>query len=144
MISFDVKFLFTYVLLDFNVSVILTGIYNDNEIHTNIKKSEMKEPLVLCTKKEHFTFNNDMYKQCDGVAMGSPFGPVIAGIFMVKLERTPLPRLTEYMTPWKIYVDNTIATIKSTSIDYVLMILNTFHKNIKFTFGLEINEKISF
>ena len=144
MISFDVKFLFTYVLLDFNVSVILTGIYNDNEIHTNIKKSEMKEPLVLCTKKEHFTFNNDMYKQCDGVAMGSPFRPVIAGIFMVKLERTPLPRLTEYMTPWKIYVDNTIATIKSTSIDYVLMILNTFHKNIKFTYGLEINEKISF
>ena len=76
--------------------------------------------------------------------MGSPSGPVIAGIFMVELERTLLPRLTEYMTPWKQYVDDTIATIKLTSIDHVLMILNTFHKNIKFTYELEINNKISF
>ena len=76
--------------------------------------------------------------------MGSPLGPVIAGIFMVELERTLLPRLIEYMTLWKQYVDDTIATIKLTSIDHVLKILNTFHKNIKFTYELEINNKISF
>ena len=143
-ISFDVKSLFTYVPLDFTINVILRRIYNENEIHTNIKKSEMKELLLLCTKNVHFTFNNDIYQQCDGVAMGSPLGPVIAGIFMVELERTLLPRLTEYMTPWKRYVDDTIATRKLTSIDHVLMILNTFHKNIKFTYELEINKKIGF
>ena len=87
---------------------------------------------------------NTCDQQCDGVAMGSPLGPVIAGIFMVELERTLLPRLTEYMTPGKRYVNDTIATIKLTSIDHVLMILNTFHKNIKFTYELEINKKISF
>ena len=103
----------------------------------------MKELLLLCTKNVHFTFNNKIYQQCDGVAIGFPLGPVIAGIFMVELERTLLPRLTEYMTPWKRYVDDTIATRKLTSIDHVLMILNTFHKNIKFTYELEINKKIS-
>ena len=103
----------------------------------------MKKLLLLCTKNVHFTFNNKIYQQCDGVAIGFPLGPVIAGIFMVELERTLLPRLTEYMTPWKRYVDDTIATIKLTSIDHVLMILNTFHKNIKFTYELEINKKIS-
>ena len=143
-ISFDVKSLFTYVPLDFTINVILRRIYNENEIHTNIKRSEMKELLLLCTKNIHFTFNNDIYQQCHGVAVGSPMGTVIAGIFMVELERTLLPRLTEYMTPWKRYVDDTIATIKLTSIDHVLMILNTFHKNIKFTYELEINKKISF
>ena len=76
--------------------------------------------------------------------MGSPLGPVIAGIFMLELERTLLPRLIEYMTLWKRYVDDTIATIKLTSIDHVLKILNTFHKNIKFTYELNINNKISF
>ena len=76
--------------------------------------------------------------------MESPLGPVIAEIFMVKLERTLLPRLTEYMTLWKRYVDNTIAKIKLASTDHVLMILNTFHKNIKFKYELEINKKISF
>ena len=74
--------------LDFTVDVILRRIYNENEVHTNIKRSEMKELLLLCTKIVHFTFNNDIYQQCDGVAMGSPLGPVIAGIFMVELERT--------------------------------------------------------
>ena len=63
----------------------------------------------------------------DGVAMGSPLGPVIAGIIMVELERTLLLRLTEYKTPWKRYVNGTIAAIKLTSIDHLLMILNTFH-----------------
>ena len=103
----------------------------------------MKKLLLLCTKNVHFTFNNKIYQQCDGVAIGFPLGPVIAGIFMVELERTLLPRLTEYMTPWKRYVDDTIATVQLTSIDHVLMILNTFHKNIKFTYELEINKKIS-
>ena len=143
-ISFDVKSLFTYVPLDFTVNVILRRIYNEKEIYTNIKRSEMKELLLLCTNNVHFTFNNDIYRQCDGFRMGSPLASVIAGIFMVELERILLPRLTEYMTPWKRYVDGTIATIKLTSIDYVLMILNTFQKNIKFTYESEINRKISF
>ena len=143
-ISFDVKSLFTYFPLDFIIDVIHSGIYNEKEIHANIKRSEMKELLLLCSKNVHFTFNNDIYQQCDGVAMGSPLGPVIAGIFMVDLARTLLPRLIEYMTPWKRYVDDTIATIKLTSIDYVLRILNIFYKDIKFTYELEINNKSSF
>ena len=47
----------------------------------------MKELLLLCTKNAHFTFNNEIYQQCDGVAMGPPLGPVITGIFMVELEK---------------------------------------------------------
>ena len=143
-ISFDAKSIFTYVSLDFTINVILNRAYNENEIHTNIKRSEMKELLLLCTKNVHITLNNDIYQQCDGVAMASPLGPVIPGIFMVELERTLIPRLTEYMTLWKRYADDTIATIKLTSISHVLMILKTFHKDIKFTYELEINKKISF
>ena len=104
----------------------------------------MKELLLLCKNNVHFTFNNDKYQQCDGVAMGPPLGTVIAGIIMDELQITLLPRLTECMTPWKRYVDDTIVTIKLTSIYHVLMILNTFHKSIKFTYEVEINKKTSF
>ena len=38
----------------------------------------------------HFSYNGDIYTQTDGVAMGSPLGPVLAGIFTVELERTIL------------------------------------------------------
>ena len=44
----------------------------------------MKELLLLCTKNAHFTFKNEIYQQCAGVVMGSPLGPVIAGIFMIE------------------------------------------------------------
>ena len=72
-ISFDVKSLFIYVPLDFTISVILRRIYGENEIHTNIKSSEMKELLLLCTKNVHFTFNNDIYQQCDDASMDLPW-----------------------------------------------------------------------
>ena len=72
----------------------------------------MKELLILCTKNVHFTFNGEIYSQQDGVAMGSPLGPVLAGIFMVELERTLVPKFRRKMFPWRRYVDDTIAMVK--------------------------------
>ena len=66
----------------------------------------MKDLLLLCTKNVHFSYDNKLYSQKDGVAMGSPLGPVIAGIFMVDLERNVIPKLSTHMTKWKRYVDN--------------------------------------
>ena len=104
----------------------------------------MKELLLLCTKNAHFTFNNEIYQQCEGVVTGSPLGLVIAGIFMVELEKSLIPNLMEHMSPWKRYVDDTIAVIKLSSIEHVLSILNSFHQNIEFTYELEQNGKINF
>ena len=80
----------------------------------------MKKLLLLCTKKAYFTFNNEIYQQCDGVAIGSRLGPVIAGIFMVELKHLSIPNLMEQMSPWKQYVDDTIPPI-----EHVLSILNS-------------------
>ena len=54
--------------------------------------------------------------------MGSPLGPVLAGIFMVHLERTLSPTLNKHMNPWKRYVDDTVSIIKETSIAYVVFL----------------------
>ena len=48
----------------------------------------MKNLLLLWLKKVHFTFENNIFQQKVGAAMGSPFGPVLVGIFMVHLEKT--------------------------------------------------------
>ena len=48
----------------------------------------MKELLYLCTKNVHFSFNNEIYMQNEGVTVGSSLGPVLANIFVVVLERT--------------------------------------------------------
>ena len=136
------KSLFTNVPLDYTISIILRRIYDDNELYTIVSKKEVKELLLLCTKNVDFTFNNVIYQQCDGVAMGSPLGPAIAGIFMVELEKSLIPTLMEHMFPWKRYLDDTIAVIKLSSIEHILSILNNFHQNIEFTYELERNGKI--
>ena len=61
LISFDVKSLFTNVPLHFSIDLILKRIYEDNEIQTKIKKKEMKQLLLLCTKNVHFSYNGIIY-----------------------------------------------------------------------------------
>ena len=144
LVSFDVKSLFTNVPLDETIEIILNRIYDKNEISTDITKSEMKELLNLCTKSVHFTFDGNIYVQNDGVAMGSPLGPVLTNIFMVELERSVIPFLMYKMKCWTRYVDDTFCYIKTDSIDYVLKMLNDFHRNIQFTYEVKIDSKISF
>ena len=56
----------------------------------------MMKFFTICTKKVHFSFNNDIYIQMDGDAKGSPLDPVIANIFMVELESVLVPKLNDH------------------------------------------------
>ena len=86
MVSFDVVSLFTNVPLDTTIEIILKRICDNSEINTSITKKEMNELILLCTKGVHFIFDGKTYVQTNGVAIGSPLGPVLSGIFMVELE----------------------------------------------------------
>ena len=99
---------------------------------------------MLCTKNVHFTFNDAVYQQIDGVAMGSLLGPVIAGIFMVELETRLVPRLSEHLKLRKRYVDDTLCFIKRGTSDLILPQLNNFHKIVKFTYEKQNNNMIAF
>ena len=104
----------------------------------------MRDLLLLCAKNVHFSSNGDINKQADGVAMGSPLSPVLAGIFMVELERTILPALREYMSTWKRFVDDTISYIKEESIELVLSKLNGYYDNMEFTYETGNDGKLPF
>ena len=84
----------------------------------------MKKFLTLCTKNVHFSFNNEIYVQIDGVAMGSPLGLVIENIFMVELETTLVPKLENHVQKSRCFADDTFAYVKVGSVDYVLPVLN--------------------
>ena len=73
----------------------------------------MKQLLTLRTKNVHFTYGNKVYQQNDGVAMGTPLGPVLSGIFMVELANSLVPTLNESMTLWRRFVDDTITFVKT-------------------------------
>ena len=138
MVSFDVKSLFTNVPLDRTIDIILKRIYDHKELETPITRCEMKEMLTLCTKNVHFTYSRKIFVRTDGVAMGSPLGPVFADMFMIELEKTLLPDIyIQYIKFWRRYIDDTISYVKIGSIKYILSLLNSFDESIQFTFESE-------
>ena len=104
----------------------------------------MTQLLTLCTKNVHFTYDNKVYQQNDGVDMGSPLGPVLSGIFMMELENSLISTLNESMILWRRFVDNTIILVKNDNITYVLDQLNSFHEQIQFTYEVEHDNKLPF
>ena len=141
---FDVKSLFNNVPLDETIETILQKVYVEKKIKTSIPKPILKELLLLCTKHLHFRFNDEIYTQIDGLAMGSSLVPLLANIFMMSLEEKVLPKVSNYLRYWKHYVDDTFAYVVPEKINFILKELNSYHPNLKFTYELEENNKITF
>ena len=144
MVSFDVSNLFTNVPLEFTIDLILKKVYNKKMVKTKLKREELKELLEICTKELHFTFDGRIYRQTDGVCMGSPLGPVLANVFMVYLEETMAPKLQTSMPTWRRYVDDTFTVVKKGKKEEIIEALNNFHPNIKFTHETEKDGQIPF
>ena len=104
----------------------------------------MKELLHLCTKNVHFILNGEIFIQVNGVAMGCSLGPIIANIFRVELEKIIIPKLEREVKLWRRFVDDTICFAKMDSLNYILLTINSFHKNIKFTMEIEQNSTTPF
>ena len=81
-VRFDVTSLFTNLSLNRAIKIIMKGMYEDKVIHTTLKKRTMKKLFIDVCTKTAFSFNNKIYKQIDGVSMGSSLGPVLANIIM--------------------------------------------------------------
>ena len=97
MVSFDVVSLFTNFPLGTTIEIILKGIYDNNEINTSFMKKKMKEIILLCIKGVQFTFDGKTYAETSSMAIGSPLGPVLLGIFLVELENNLIQTLPEHV-----------------------------------------------
>ena len=65
----------------------------------------------MATSGVEFSFNNTMYRQTDGIAMGSLLGPVLANIF-VGYNENKLFDFSVKPQLYKRYVDETFAILK--------------------------------
>ena len=74
--------------------------------------------------------------------MGSLLGPELLEIFMVELENTLVPTLSNHLKSWKRYVDDANCFINEDSIEYVMSILNNFHPSSQFTNETEFNNRL--
>ena len=82
----DVDSLFSNIPLEETIDI-CTNTRFENTEKVGLSKIEFKELLYLATKKSYFIFDIKVYKQVDGVAMGSPLGLTLANDFLVHFEK---------------------------------------------------------
>ena len=148
MTSFDVKSLFTNVPLAETIDIILNKLFpSTNTFFHGFNRLNFKKLLELSVIDTHFTFNGKIYKQVDGMAMGSPLGPTFANIFMSFLEESFLSQCPASFKPvfYKRYVDDTFLLFREENhAASFLHFVNTFHPNIKFTMEAESSNQLPF
>ena len=103
--------------------------------------------LLVCTTESIFRYpNGDLKKQVDGVAMGSPLGPLFANYYMGNLETQVLSSLSPDLTPvaYCRYVDDVFLLVHKAHVLYNLKDLFERKSVLKFTYEIETNKKLAF
>ena len=142
--SFDISSLFTNVPLDETIEICADALYRGHLDCPPIPEDTFRELMLIATRGVEFSFNNQMYKQLDGVAMGSPLSPALANIF-VGFHESRLFDNTVKPGVYFRFVDDTFAIFGSElDCDHFKGKLNLLHPALKFTVEREQNNSLNF
>ena len=147
MASLHVVSLFRNISLEETIKNCVKVLFCNNFYSGKLSTKDLYELLKLATTKLSFIFDNKLYKQIDGVAMGSPLGPTLANVFLYHYEKI---WLNKYPSQFKLvvyrrYVDDIFVLFKSKEYSKLFFnYINSQHKNLKFTFETEDFNNFSF
>ena len=147
MCSFDIKSLFTNIPLIETLEIIQIILFSNQTQFSVFKKDEFMSLLRLAVLDNIFIFNGYLYKQIDGVAMGSPLGPTLANIFLCYHEKKWLSDCPPEFKPllYRRYVDDLFLLFDNEhQANSFLNYLNNKHHKIEFTFESETNNSLNF
>ena len=145
MCSFDISSLFTNIPLEETINIYADALYcNDSNAQPFISKAVFIELMKSATSGVEFSFNDIMYKQTDGVAMGSLLSPALANIFVGFYEEKLFSQISKPFTHFR-YVNDTFAIFRNEEgSENFFNQLNCLHPSLKFTFEKEKNNCLPF
>ena len=142
--SFDISSLFTNVPLAETIEICADALYNDELMAPSFPRNIFVELMQLATSSVEFSFNNNIHRQIDGVAMGSPLGPALANIF-VGYKEAKLFNIAKRPLVHFRYVDNTFAVFNNEEdFNTFFIYLNSLHPSLRFTYEKESNHSLPF
>ena len=144
--SLDVESLFTNVPIDPTIDIILELVYNNPEMPPpQIPSSLLQQLLSLLTKELPFKSpDGRIFVQIEGVAMGSPLGPLFANFYMAYLENSVFSNPNNRPSIYARYVDDIFIQIQS--LEQLDSIKSLFEDQsvLKFTYETSNENKIPF
>ncbi|XP_030751385.1 uncharacterized protein LOC115878915 [Sitophilus oryzae] len=143
LISLDVASLYTSIPIDL-ASQIIRKKWDQIKKYTDIPQDEFIKGVETTLKSTYFTYDNKIYQQIDGCAMGASISSVVAQIVMEDLEESVLEKLDIRIPFFFRYVDNCLTAIPTDYMDRILDKFNEYNSNIKFTIEVEVESKINF
>ena len=89
LVSFDVTALFTSIPIAKAIEVVKLRLDTDTswKKDTTLEANDIVQLLDICLNTTYFSYNNIIYRQKQGAAMGSPISPIIANLFMEDYEQ---------------------------------------------------------
>ena len=76
MASFDIKSLFTNILLTETIGLCIEDLYRNQTHIDSLSKSSFQKLLEMIMYESFFIFDQKYYKQCNGFAIGSSHCPM--------------------------------------------------------------------
>ena len=147
MCSFDIVSLFTNVPLTEAIDICALLLFHGGCEPPSLSESVFRELMLWATRNVEFSFDDVMYAQIDGVAMGSPLGPILANIFVGYHEKRAFADVSPTRSPllYYRYVDDTFALFQNrAACENFLTHLNALHPSLKYTIEIESDGTLPF
>ena len=87
MASFYIQSLLTNIPLQETIDLCVENLFKDRTHVDNLSKDCFREFLTSIMSEPLILFDQELYKQHDGVAVGSPLGPALANVFLCYHEK---------------------------------------------------------
>ena len=135
MISFNVVSLFTAIPVNKDCERIRTKLEAEYTLHqrTKLTVDDIISLLQFTLSNSYFTYNNIIYRQIHGCAMGSPVSPIVANLYMEEVEDQAIQTAQTPPKTWKRYVDDIFTILKKSSVTVFHDLLNSIDPHILFT-----------
>ena len=122
--------------------IIVLILFSQPDVIEGINKEEFRNILLLATKGSYFTFNEVLYKQNDGVGMGSLLGSTLANPFVCFKKEKGLKNALLYLNQF--FIEDMLMIFLIYSNQPIISNIFVTKPNMSFSFEKEKNGKMSF
>jgi len=141
LVTLDVTSLYTNIPQDDGIRAVARLLMSRRPNTALPANRSLIELLTLALKRNNFAFNDQHYLQIQGTAMGNPFAPSFANIYMADFEKNHIYTYTHQPHIWLRYIDD-IFMIWTHGLDLLttfLQHINNVHPTLSFTSQHSLN-----